>query len=449
MTRSSGVATMPAVYERYLDGLRRSQFASPERLAATQHGLLERLARHAHEYVPHYRARLAGLFKDGEFRRDAWSEVPVITRPEVQAQFGELQAQTEPAEAGAAVEGSTAGSSGSPLAFRQSHLALIASRCQWERMLEVHRVDTAAHLATIRIDRLAPYPQGRETTGWNFANAESRHSCLHVGTPIAEQTEWLLRCAPKYLMTYPSNAAALALQIQSLGAKLPLSGVLTFGEHTAEEQRELITREFGCRIFDSYGATEVGFIAFECPAGGGYHLASESVLAEITDEDGGPLPAGTLGRVVLTALYNYAMPFIRYAIGDYAVAAEGPCGCGRTLPRLAGIAGRSRNVFTFADGSQQSPWGWRSAFVPLIAATQMQIVQTTIDKIEIRYVPAPGGAPVDPVLIEEAGRRRIHPSVVVLAIAVDEIPRLPSGKIEDCISLVTSSLWPIAPRPSG
>src|SRR6185436_9202776 len=116
------------------------------------------------------------------------------------------------------------------------------------------------------------------------------------------------------------------------------------------------------RVIDNYGVTETGYIAFECPAGGGYHVCSESVLVELLDDDGNDVPEGEPGRVVLTSFYNFAMPLIRYAVGDLAVAAHGPCPCGRTLPRLATILGRQRNIFTFPDGSQHSPWKWRPAF---------------------------------------------------------------------------------------
>jgi phenylacetate-CoA ligase len=431
---------MSIIHERFLDAFRLSQFARAEQLKTYQLALIERLVRHAHENVPYYRERLACALSGDRFRPEGLREIPVITRVEVQEHARELRARTVPTEAGRTVEGSTSGSSGSPLAFLRSHLAIIASECQKERMLEVHNIDRSAHQARIRIERLATYPEGQESTGWNLKCPTSRLSKLHVGTPIAEQVEWLLRRTPKYLMTYPSNAAALAQQLGSIGASLGLSGVLTVGEQVTADQRDLIRRRFGCRVFDSYGATEVGYLAFECPAGGGYHLAHETALIEVIGKDGMTAPAGTLGQVVITCLYNYAMPFIRYAIGDYAVAAEGACNCGRTLPRIASIAGRVRNVFTFTDGSQKSPWGWRSAFTGLISARQMQIVQTAIDTIDIRYVPQDQAPPPDAVLINEAGRRCIHPTVSIRAVAVNEIPRSPSGKIEDCISFVTPSL---------
>jgi phenylacetate-coenzyme A ligase PaaK-like adenylate-forming protein len=358
----------------------------------------------------------------------------------VQNNAAALQAASVPFKAGVKVPGSTSGTNGSRLDFYQSHLATIASDCQYERMLEVHAIDRTAHLARIRVDRSAPYPDGREAEGWSLSYPTSRLSALNVLTPIAEQAEWLLRRRPKYLTTYPSNAAALALRLQATGQSLPLSAVLTIGEQVTVEQRNIIARIFGCRMFDSYGATEAGYLAFECPAGAGYHIAFESVLIDVVDENGRTVPPGTLGQVVVTPIYNYAMPFIRYTIGDYAIAADGACLCGRTLPRLASIAGRVRNVLTFFDGSQRSPWGWTSTFQPLLRSEQMQITQTAMDKIEIRYVPMAGAAPPDDARVEETGRRVFHPNVKVHAVAVDHIARSASGKIEDCISLVTPPL---------
>ncbi len=137
----------------------------------------------------------------------------------------------------------------------------------------------------------------------------------------------------------------------------------------------------------------------------------------------------------MTSLYNFAMPFIRYAVGDFAIAADGPCGCGRTLPRLAEIIGRARNIFVFPDGTQHSPWKFRGAFKGLLSATQIQIVQTQRDVIELRYIPD-GDMPPDQDAIAKAGREKIHRDITVRAVAVADIPRSASGKIEDCISLV-------------
>ena len=89
------------------------------------------------------------------------------------------------------------------------------------------------------------------------------------------------------------------------------------------KHHDLIVQAFGCQTIDLYAAREIGQIAFQCPEGPGYHLCSEAVLCELVDDDGLPVGPGEYGRVVLTSLYNFAMPFIRYDIGDYALSSIG------------------------------------------------------------------------------------------------------------------------------
>jgi phenylacetate-coenzyme A ligase PaaK-like adenylate-forming protein len=429
---------MSVIQQLFLITLRETQFATAQAFGAYQLDLLEKIVRHAHDQVPFHRDRLAPLFRGERFLTDNWHDVPLMTRDDIRAQGPALYAPPDPSPSGKFVEDTTTGTTDMPLHYRQSDFVVIASQCQTERMLEVHGIDRTAHKAIIRVgpDK-APYPLGRSGTGWNLTFPWARTSELDIRTTIANQAEWLLRRRPKYLMTYSSNAAAIARTLAAQGAKLDLAAVLTVGETVTEESREEVKRGFGCPIIDSYGSMEAGYLAFQCPAGGGYHLCAESTLVEVVDVDGMPAPAGSLGRVVLTSLYNYAMPFIRYAIGDYAVAAEGPCACGRTLPRLASIAGRSRNVFTFADGSQRAPWNWRTVLLKRFRARELQIVQTALDVIELRYVPLEGIAPPDAAWIAALGKEMIHPAVTMKAVAVEQIPRAPSGKIEDCISLVT------------
>jgi phenylacetate-CoA ligase len=306
-------------------------------------------------------------------------------------------------------------------------------------MFETHSVDKTAHLARIRLTApgSADYPEGVEERGWSLTHSQSRYSRLGIHSSIAEQAEWLERRAPAYLATYPSTAAALARHLEERAGKIPLRAVITAGETVDDDTRDDVRRAFGCEIIDRYATEEIGHIASQCPAGGGYHVCIEAILLELVDRDGNDVAPGERGRVVLTSLYNFAMPFIRYDIGDLAVAAEGPCRCGSSLPRLEAILGRQRSVFTFPDGSQYSPWKWRAIFRPHIHAVQIQLVQTEADRIEVRYVPRKGASLPDADLIERLGRSAIHPNVIVKAVTVEEIPRHPSGKMPDCISLVT------------
>ena len=430
---------MVPTHQKYLELVRKTQWLAPDQLQSYQNQLLAGIAGHAFAHVPFYRQRLAPLFRSGSPDLRAWHEVPVLSRAEVLADLDAFRAVAVPLAAARDSEGRTSGTSGASLRFVQSEIAGIASRCLLERMFESHRINKAAHLARIHLppaDAPADYPDGAEDSGWNLTHPTARRSSLSIRSSIAEQAEWLARRAPAYLMTYQSTAAALAQHFEACGRKLVLRAVFTAGETVDGSTRQDIRGAFGCPAIDRYATNEIGHVASQCPTGGGYHVCSEAVLLELLDEEGRAVEPGKQGRVVLTSLYNFAMPFIRYDIGDLAVAAEGPCSCGSSLPRLAAILGRQRNIFTFSDGSQYSPWSWRLIFRQHIEAAQLQMVQTAPDFIELRYVPRDGADAPDDAAIEQIGRKAIHPNVTVRPVAVAAIERHPSGKIEDCVSLV-------------
>src|SRR5690606_25431630 len=115
-------------------------------------------------------------------------------------------------------------------------------------------------------------------------------------------------------------------------------------------QRKLIEEAFAAPVFETYGSREFMLIAAECDRHEGLHLTSEHLLVEILDEDGRPTPAGEAGNVVITDLYNFGMPFIRYANGDRAIAGWSKCSCGRGLPLLRQVTGRRLDVLHSPDG---------------------------------------------------------------------------------------------------
>jgi phenylacetate-CoA ligase len=124
----------------------------------------------------------------------------------------------------------------------------------------------------------------------------------------------------------------------------------------------------------------------QCPDGDCYHTQSENLLVEILDDSGTPCEPGQVGQVVITALHNFATPLIRYAIGDYAEVAE-PCNCGRGLPSIKRILGRRRNLLTLPTGERFWPiFGTRKFRDISSAIRQYQVIQTTLDRLEVRLV---------------------------------------------------------------
>jgi phenylacetate-CoA ligase len=159
------------------------------------------------------------------------------------------------------------------------------------------------------------------------------------------------------------------------------------------------------------------------------------VLVEIVDDEGRDVAYGESGRVVVTGLSNYAMPFIRYQLGDVAAAGPRSCPCGRTLPLIARIEGRTRNAFVFRDGSRVWP---RAAMVQPMRAfipfSRFQLVQLDYERIELRYVA--DGSPREPDLaaLNAYARATIHPSVKVIPTEVEALPLGAHGKFEEFIS---------------
>jgi phenylacetate-CoA ligase len=135
---------------------------------------------------------------------------------------------------------------------------------------------------------------------------------------------------------------------------------------------------------------------------------------EIVDDRGRDVRAGERGRVIVTGLYNYVMPFIRYELGDIAVAGAGNCPCGRTLPVIARVEGRSRNAFVFRDGSRMWPrTSMVRAMAPFVPFTRFQMVQLDFERIEFRYLPDGSGRAPDVAALNAHARAVFHPSVAL------------------------------------
>jgi phenylacetate-CoA ligase len=130
-------------------------------------------------------------------------------------------------------------------------------------------------------------------------------------------------------------------------------------------------------------------VAFQCGCSRGYHVNAEAVILEVVDEVGKPVLPGHEGRLVLTNLNNYAMPFVRYATGD--LGARWPnadaCACGRGLPLLAYVKGRTSDQLVLPDGTALVMWYFTTLFRLTPGIDAFQVRQTAPDKIRFLLVP--------------------------------------------------------------
>jgi phenylacetate-CoA ligase len=415
-----------------------SQWLAPDRLQALQHAQLERLARHTYDTVPFYRERWRGAYDPARpLTPEAFRRLPLLTRHEVQAQFHELSSTAIPPAHGKVAESRTSGSTGQPVRVLKTGL----DQLMWQAIvLREHGWfgrDLGLKLASIRQG-----VQEAEADGWGPATdavaRTGRSATLPIRTDVRSQLQWLQRQQPDYLLTYPSNLAELAKVSRASGIRLPrLREARTFGEILPPETRDLCREAWGVPVTDAYSSDEAGYIALQCPVSGHYHAQSECVLVEVLDDRDRPCAAGEVGRVVVTALHNFAMPLVRYELCDFAE--PGPaCRCGRGLPVLRRIVGRVRNMLTTADGRKYWPALGTRAIAEIAPVLQYQVVQKTPELVEARMVTASPLSAEQERRIEQHLESRLPPGLQIVLVYCDRIPRGAGGKFEDFISEVAA-----------
>jgi len=241
----------------------------------------------------------------------------------------------------------------------------------------------------------------------------------------------------RYLEGYTSSLYALAAEALRLGREnLRISVAITNAEPVFGYQRETIAKAFHCTVRETYGMAEAVTAASECEAGC-LHVWPEAGWIEVV-EDGQSLTHGAVGDLICTGLLNAAMPLVRYRVGDRgAIAAAGTaCRCRRTLPVLASVEGRLDDVLYTLDGRRIGRLD--PVFKTDLPVQEAQIVQETLDRVRVRYVPASGFTPDAGRSIVERLQARMGRVHVVLE-EVAEMPRTANGKFRAVISHVVPS----------
>ncbi len=325
--------------------LNESQWQAPDQIEAWQFRQLEHVVRHAHKEVPFYRKCFDALNLDprGAISRDQWRVLPLLTRRDLQLSGSELHSRNVPDGHGPVTSAATSGSTNAPVTTLGTSVTEFFWRVLTLREHFWHRRDFSQRFAAIRYskDQRAQPPDGQVSDNWGAATAGVIKTgpafLLDIHSTVEEQASWLLRVDPAYVLGYPSALLGIARLFEQQGHQLQqLREVRTFGEILEPECRAVCQRVFGVKIVDMYSSQEVGYIALQCPEHEHYHVQSENVLVEVVDQAGKPCMTGEVGKVVVTTLHNFAMPLLRYDIGDYAEVGA-PCPCGRGLPVLKRI----------------------------------------------------------------------------------------------------------------
>jgi phenylacetate-CoA ligase len=438
------VGGMQATTLAVLHELEHSQYLPPEELKARQYRQLGFLVAHAAKRMKFWRERFsaAGFDPAAPIDDETWARLPILSRAEAQEAGAALHCSTLPKQHGETTTDKTSGSTGVPLIVKRSAITLFYWNVFTLREEMWHARDFSGKLAAIRADFSRPHGDAgrwvRSLPNWGppvAAHYPTGPSALFdIRSSTDDQIAWLQDFAPDYLLSFGLNLQILARHCLAHGITLPtLKGVRSSGEVLSDEARAACRQAWGVEVADMYSAVETGYLAIQCPEAGRLHAQSESALIEVLNDEGRPCAPGEIGRVVVTPLHNFAMPLIRYAIGDLAEVGDA-CACRRTLPALARVLGRVRDAVTLPDGTRRYPYYGNKAIAEIPAIVQHQLVQKSRDAIEVRLV---ARAPLSAA--QEDGLRRAlatalgHPFDVAI-VYVDAIERSLSGKFVEFLS---------------
>ena len=412
--------------------LEHSQWLSGEALRAHQLVQLRSLLRHAQATVPYYAEALRGLDVDG-LDWESFRALPLLTSKTLQAQFDALKSSLVPPGHGSVSEGKTSGSTGIPVHFLQTAVTQLFWNALTLREHLWQERDFSAKHACIRVK-----VDERNWPSWGEPAAAVFRTgpmvTLNVRTDVERQLDWLLHQEPDYLITHASNLLALAELSLRRGVRLPrLRQARSYSEALRADLRETVRGAWGVEVADVYSSEEAGNIALQCPQHEHYHVQQENLVVEILDEEGQACVPGQTGRVVVTPLHNFAMPLIRYELGDYAVPGAA-CSCGRGLQVLAQIHGRRRNIIVLPDGRKYWPSFPRIRYSGIAPICQIRLIQRTLAKVEAIYTAErPLSAEERQGMVGAIQESLGFPFQVDL-IAVDTMPRQANMKFEDIIS---------------
>lgn len=409
-----------------------NQMLTPLELLDLQRGKLERLLDFASRHVPYYR----NLFKDTGLsprqlaELENFGKIPPLTKAAISTNLDGLI--SEDLSRNGLITNSTSGSTGESLFFYTDQRSTTSRKAveirgkEWAGWRSGERI---VSLWGSPIDQRARASIRATVHGW--ITQKKSLSSFDLTPPMMDRyiTE-ILRFKPVIFVSYSGPLEQFAIHCLEKSIVFPsLKGIITSAEKLWPHQRRKIEMAFKVPVFDRYGSRELGNIAQECEHHDGLHVFVDRVLLEIVDENGKACPPGRPGRILVTDLDNYGSPMIRYEIGDNATWSDGEsCPCGRGLPKLKQIDGRTMEVVFTPSGNRIGGTFWTFLFKSRPGIRQFQVIQDKIDGIQVRYLVGPEFDLQSLDYFREKIVEKTGASFAVEFVEVDQIELTKSGK---------------------
>ncbi|MEM3551492.1 MAG: phenylacetate--CoA ligase family protein [Candidatus Bathyarchaeia archaeon] len=416
-------------------GLRRLYW-DEQKLRRYQEKRLRAVVRYAYEHVPfyHQKFRKAGVKPDDIKCLEDLPKLPLVKKSELR-QVPPRQRVSLEFDVDKLKVIRTSGSTGEPFTTY-----ICGKEDDWRKAIYMRANISCGQKPRDRWVVITAPHHFHDTTDIQRKLGIYAQTCVSVFMPVHEQIEVVNKLKPDILDGYSGSLFLLAKMLDEKG----LSNVrprIVFGSADLIDMasRSFMERVYGAPYLDQYGCAEIDRSAWQCPEKVGYHMDVDSVITEFVDEDGKNVAVGEKGEIVFTSLFNYAMPLIRYAVGDIGVPSSDECPCGRNLPLMEVVEGRRDSFLVLPNGRLLSPMAIRNALANFFEyILQYRVIQKRTGLIEI-YVKL-RDAPIDKdrLLSDIVAyfSRTIHleDDIEVNVKFVDDIPLSKTGKLMAVIS---------------
>ena len=428
---------------KYLREYEKTQFLSLSELRELQWARLKLLLGHAYSNVPFYRKRFekAGIHPEDIKGFEEFANIPVLTKEDIQKFNEEMVAQN--VDKKDLIPNMTGGSTGKPLHFYVD-----------KKRMEMRKASTIRHNRWAGWDlgdKFAAFWGSRSDFDvYQSIKAKARNflldRCLILDTSsLTEESMMafarkLKKEKPKFYLAYANSMYLFAefVKENKIDGLLP-KAIVTSAEVLHKHERALIEEVFGCKIFNRYGCRETSVIASECNEHNGMHINAECIYLEIEKNSLGRCGEDD-GEIIITDLLNFGMPLIRYKIEDVGSLSEKPCSCGRGLPLLKSLIGRSTEFILTPEGKYVSG---AALTIFLVAKTpgllQAQFIQEAKNRTIMKIVKGPNFNEESMALLNERVKQFLGPQMEIHYDPVQEIPRESSGKFRFSISNIRES----------
>lgn len=421
------------------NAMEQSQWWSPQQLRDLQLERLQALLKYADNHIPYYQRLFAECDFDAKFHDlSDLQKLPFLTKKEIRQHLEDFKAPG----ATDLARFNTGGSSGEPLVFfigneRVSHD--VAAKWRATRWWDVDIGDPEMVVWG------SPIELGSQDRVRAIRDKFLRTTLL----PAFEMSEAKLdgfieqirSFRPKMLFGYPSALAHIAGHAEKRGVAMDDLGIkvaFVTSERLYDYQREKIESVFACPVANGYGGRDAGFIAHQCPSGG-MHITAEDIFVEIIDGEGKVLPPGESGEIVVTHMATKHFPFIRYRTGDVGVLDDQLCSCGRGLPLLKEVQGRSTDFIIAADGMVMHGLALIYVVRDVEGVENFKITQESLSHTRVELMVSETFTSDSVELIRDGLVKRLGKGVTVDVECVDQIAAEASGKFRYIVSKVTAS----------